>query len=95
MVLIIIALAIVGFFFPPAWLALLGYGIYIFASRTSRRNNAVESCVKKMVSTGNNSASFSDLYFEAARSLDLSRFNAAPSSHLSSYLFESQWAFPT
>lgn len=27
--------------------------------------------------------------------LDLSRFNAAPSSHLSSYLFESQWAFPT
>lgn len=28
-------------------------------------------------------------------SMDLSRFNAAPSSHLSSYLFESQWAFPT
>jgi transposase len=27
--------------------------------------------------------------------VDLSRFNAAPSSHLSSYLFESQWAFPT
>lgn len=27
--------------------------------------------------------------------VDLSRFCAAPSSHLSSYLFESQWAFPT
>ena len=27
--------------------------------------------------------------------LDLSRFSAAPSSHLCGYLFKSQWAFPT
>ena len=27
--------------------------------------------------------------------LVLSRFSAAPSSHLSGYSFESQWAFPT
>lgn len=67
MILIIIGLAIVGFVFPPAWLALLGYGIYIFASRKSRRSDAVESRVKKMVAAGKEMASFSDLYFEAAR----------------------------
>jgi len=68
MILIAIFLVIIGFFFPPAWLALAGYGIYIFASRRSRRNDAVESRVSKMVSAGKNYAIFSDLYFEAAKS---------------------------
>ena len=30
-----------------------------------------------------------------AQVVDLSRFSAAPSSHLSCNSFESQWAFPT
>ena len=84
MVIIIIALAIVGFFFPPAWLALLGYGIYIFASRTSRRNDAVESRVKKMVSAGKGSAAFSDLYFEAARSYAIEKGAKAPEPNAAS-----------
>lgn len=84
MVIIIIALAVVGFAFPPAWLALLGYGIYIFASRTSRRNDAVESRVKKMVSAGKGSASFSDLYFEAARSYAIEKGAKAPEPNAAS-----------
>jgi len=84
MVIIIIALVIAGFAFPPAWLALLGYGIYIFASRTSRRNDAVESRVKKMVSAGKGSASFSDLYFEAARSYAIEKGAKAPEPNAAS-----------
>lgn len=84
MVIIIIALAVVGFAFPPAWLALLGYGIYIFASRTSRRNDAVESRVKKMVAAGRGSASFSDLYFEAARSYAIEKGAKAPEPNAAS-----------
>ena len=84
MIIIIIALTIVGFVFPPAWLALLGYGIYIFASRISRRDDAVESRVKKMVSAGRGSASFSDLYFEAARSYAIEKGAKAPEPNAAS-----------
>jgi hypothetical protein len=60
-------LLIVGFFFPPAWLALLGIGIYFLASRRSRRSDAIESRVRKLVKAGEDYAQFSDLYYEAAR----------------------------
>ncbi|MBB3913895.1 hypothetical protein [Rhizobium fabae] len=67
MVLIFIVLAVVGFFFTPAWLGLVGYAIYVFASRESRRNRAVESRVKKVIDAGQTYGVFQDLYFEAAR----------------------------
>ena len=68
MVLLIVALILIGFVFPPAWLALIGLGIYLVASRKSRRSDAIESRVKKMVLAGKDYAVFADLYFEAARS---------------------------
>ncbi|WP_368495624.1 tetratricopeptide repeat protein [Pseudomonas fulva] len=68
MVLICLALFISGFFFPPIWFALAGYCIYIFASRTTRRDNAVESRIKIVISSGKESISFKDLYYEAAKS---------------------------
>jgi len=68
MVFLIVALIVIGFMFPPAWLALVGLGIYLVASRKSRRSDAIESRVKKMVSAGKDYAVFADLYFEAARS---------------------------
>jgi hypothetical protein len=78
MILICIILLIGGFFFPPAWLALAGYGIYIFASRKSRRDDAVEDRVKRMISAGKDYAVFSDLYFEAARSYAIAKGANAP-----------------
>ena len=84
MILIVIILVIVGFFFPPAWLALIGYGIYIFASHKSRRNDAVEIRIKKMVAAGKGSASFSDLYFEAARSYAIEKGAKAPEPNAAS-----------
>jgi hypothetical protein len=54
-------------------LALIGLGIYLVASRKSRRSDAIESRVKKMVSAGKDYAVFADLYFEAARSYAIAK----------------------
>lgn len=80
MIFIIVALFVLGFFFPPAWLALIGYVIYIFASRKSRRDEAVEGRIKAMVSSGKERATFNDLYFEGARSFAVAR-GAKASEH--------------
>ena len=63
----IVALLIIGFFFPPVWLILLGLGIYLWISRKTRRSRAIERRVKEMMATGKNYMVFSELYFEAAR----------------------------
>ena len=47
---------------------IVGGIVYFFASSKSRRDSAVEARVKKMVSSGVHSSTFSDLYSEAARS---------------------------
>lgn len=78
MILICLVLVIAGFFFPPAWLALTGYAIYILASRKSRRNDAVEDRVRKMISAGKKYTTFGDLYFEAARSYAIAKGANAP-----------------
>lgn len=68
MLIIAVILLVAGFIFPVAWLGLLGLGIYLIASRKSRRADAVESRVAAMVAAGRESAKFPELYFEAARS---------------------------
>lgn len=73
MVFIIIALFITALFFPPAWFVLAGYCIYIFASRKTRRDNAVESRVKKVISSSGDSLDFNDLYYESAKSYAISK----------------------
>lgn len=42
--------------------------VYLFASAKSRRDSAVETRVKRMISSGVHSSTFSDLYYEAAKS---------------------------
>jgi hypothetical protein len=74
----VLALIIFGFFFPPAWLLLIGGLIYFVASHKSRREKAVESRVKRMVSDGLDQALSSDLFFEAARSYAVSKGARAP-----------------
>ena len=84
MTLLIISLIVIGFFFPPAWLALVGIGIYLFASRKSRRSEAVESRIKQLISTGKDHAVFEDLYFEAAHSYAVDRGAKAPEKNAAS-----------
>ena len=74
----VLGLIIVGFFFPPAWLLLIGGLIYFVASHKSRRDKAVESRVRRMVSKGLDQALSSDLFFEAARSYAVSKGTRAP-----------------
>ena len=73
-----LGLIIVGFFFPPAWLLLIGGLIYFVASHKGRRDKAIESRVKRMVSNGLDQALSSDLFFEAARSYAVSKGAKAP-----------------
>ena len=73
MLIIAFALLIVGFLFPPAWLGLLGLGIYFFASNKSRRADEIEVRVKRMVSAGRDYNHFSDLYYEAAQKYALDK----------------------
>lgn len=78
MIFILLILFVAGFFFPPVWLALAGYAIYIFASRKSRRDNAVEERVKKIVMAKRECAVFGDLHFEAARSYAIAKGAQSP-----------------
>ncbi|MFD3191763.1 hypothetical protein ACFMPD_16045 [Sedimentitalea sp. HM32M-2] len=73
-----LGLIVVGFIFPPAWLLVIGGLIYFVASHKSRRDKAVESRVKRMVSKGLDQALSSDLFFEAARSYAVSKGARAP-----------------
>lgn len=68
MIFICILLFVLGFFFPPIWFALAGYCIYIYASRKTRRDDAVESRIKKVILSGEESLTFKDLYYDAAKS---------------------------
>jgi tetratricopeptide (TPR) repeat protein len=83
-ILIIVTLVIVGFLFPPVLLAYAGFGIYFVASHKSRRRQAVESRVKKMVSSGKESAVFADLFFESARSYAIENGANAPEKNAAS-----------
>lgn len=49
MILGILALLVLGFFFPPLWLVLIGYLIYIYASRHTRKERAVEGRIRAMI----------------------------------------------
>ena len=52
---------------------IFGVAIYLYASRKSRRDDAVEIRVKRMVSAQKDSATFNDLYFEAAWSYAIAK----------------------
>ena len=54
-------------------LLVVGAVVYFFASARSRREAAVESRVKKMISAGVGSATFADLYYEAAKAYAVSK----------------------
>ncbi len=84
MVIIIIALFLLGFFFQPLWLILVGYLIYIYASKKSRRDEAVERRIKAMVSSGERHAIFSELYFEGAHSYAIAKGAQAPEQNAAS-----------
>lgn len=73
MILGILALLVLGFFFPPLWLVLIGYLIYIYASRHTRKERAVEGRIRAMIAAKKDMATFSDLYYEAARSYAVSK----------------------
>ncbi|WP_447904163.1 tetratricopeptide repeat protein [Stenotrophomonas geniculata] len=73
MILIIIGLLLFGFFFPPLWLVLIGYLIYIYASRHTRKERAVEGRIRAMIAARKDMATFSELYYEAARSYAVSK----------------------
>ncbi len=56
--------------------------VYFFASHKTRRDSAIESRVKRMVSAGVKSSDFSDLYYEAAKSYAISKGDTV-ADHLS------------
>lgn len=84
MIFIMLVLFVAGFFFSPAWLAMAGYGIYIFTSRRSRREHAVESKINKLVLANQEFAVFKDLYFEAARRYAIDKGAQSPEKNAAS-----------
>ncbi len=47
--------------------------VYFFSSSKTRRDNAIETRVKRMVEGGVDYATFSDLYYEAAKAYAISK----------------------
>lgn len=64
---ICIALFLGGFAFPPLWLGLIGYIIYLWKTGKQRRSDIIQSHLKKMIDARQTKANVRNLYFEAAR----------------------------
>ncbi|WP_428414559.1 hypothetical protein [Pararhizobium sp.] len=64
---ICIALFLGGFFFPPLWLGLIGYIIYLWKTGKQRRSDIVQNHLEKMVESRKKKATVQNLYFEAAQ----------------------------
>lgn len=63
---IFLALLIIGFFFPPAWLALAFYAIYFMATKEKRRERIIKGHIANMLARGITSADAPNLYYAAA-----------------------------
>ena len=63
---IFLALLVIGFFFPPAWLALVAYTIYFMATKEKRRERIIKGYIANMLSRGITSANVPNLYYDAA-----------------------------
>ena len=64
---ICIALFLGGFFFPPLWLGLIGYIIYLWKTGKQRRSDIVQNHLEKMVESRKKKATVQNLYFEARK----------------------------
>ncbi|MEW6405507.1 MAG: hypothetical protein AB1649_27255 [Chloroflexota bacterium] len=64
MILSILALLVLGFFFPPLWLVLIGYLISIYASRRTRKERAVEGRIRAMIAVKKDMATGLARYLE-------------------------------
>lgn len=62
-----IALFLGGFIFPPLWLGLIGYVIYLWKTGKQRRSDIVQNHLEKMVEGRKKKATVQNLYFEAAQ----------------------------
>lgn len=62
----IIILLVLGFFFPPAWLGLAGYVIYLAATKEKRRDKVICSHMAQMLAHGVDSMDVPNLYYDAA-----------------------------
>lgn len=64
---------------------LIGGGlIYFFSTAKQRRNDAVEVRVERMIEGGRTLVTFSDLYFDAAKSYAISKGAHAPDQDVAS-----------
>ncbi|MEG8222174.1 hypothetical protein OSJ57_16315 [Sphingomonas sp. HH69] len=64
---ICIILFLGGFAWPPLWLALLGYIIYIWKTSKQRRSDTIQNHLEKMIQGRRMQADVRNLYFEAAQ----------------------------
>lgn len=65
---VLIALVVVSIIFPPAWLAVIGYVIYLVATKKKRRDNVLSFEIQKLVATGREEVVLKHIYYEAAKS---------------------------
>ncbi|TKF74442.1 hypothetical protein FCV55_01505 [Vibrio sp. F13] len=66
--LVVIALIIISIFFPPAWLALAAYVVYLVLTKKQRRNRVIMFEIQKLIATGQEQTILKHLYYEAAKS---------------------------
>lgn len=64
---ICIALFLAGFIFPPLWLGLIGYLVYLWKTGKQRRSDTIQTHLEKMVDGRQMQANVQNLYFEAAQ----------------------------
>jgi hypothetical protein len=64
---ICIALFMAGFAWPPFWIGLTGYIIYIWSTAKQKRSDVIQSHLVKMVQGRRMQADVRNLYFEAAQ----------------------------
>lgn len=65
---VVIGLAIISIFFPPAWFALAAYIVYLVLTKQKRRNRVITYEIHKLITTGQEEAILKHVYYAAAKS---------------------------
>lgn len=78
--LILAGLVLLSFLFPPAWLAVFGYGIYLYKTKDVRRDRVLLSIISSMIQSRERQRVIKFMRYDTAK-----RFAAARGAQMSPY----------
>lgn len=85
MMLVVLLLVGISLFFPPVWLAVMAYVVYLVLTRKKRRNRIIMYEIHKSIQLNQEERELKHIYYEAAKS-----FAAEHGARMSRYKNDSE-----